>query len=684
MHTLYLNILGPFQCRDAGGANIDLPTRRAEAIIAYLAVKAGREQSRDMLATLLWEDKTNDQARANLRQTLSRLRRALPEAAAACLIVEPTRISLCPEAARIDVVAFETLAVAGTPETLEQAAEIYRGLLLEGFVGCGHAYEDWLSAERRRLEELAQNVLERLLEHYVVSGAVDRGIQIALRLLALDPLQEGVHRTLMRLYFYQDRIGAACQQYELCRVVLAEALDVTPSHETERLHTKILGKVPAKLAVAGGGPERELDTLPERDTLIELASKGRARRREELLHLASIAVLPFAVQKEERAQEYLGEGMAEDIITELGRFPDLCVLSPTTTLSYRSASVTAAEIGTELGTRYVISGSIRAYDGQFRVTARLIESATDRQIWAERYRADSSDMGQLQDELICGIVGPLAGQIESAELQDTRRRRPEDWRAIDYWHRGWHALRRMDSEAIRAARLHFERALEIDPGFARAYVGLASANLSEWFCYSWNHWVFARDEALDYARKAIELDRTDYRAHCMLGMAELYRKDYELARQRLTRVLKLNPNDADMLAHVSFAMALIGEHDLAVNCGRNALRLSPHHPEWYEAFIGVAFFAAGLYEEAIETMAMAPEALCVTPAYIAASYAHLGRATEASMYRQTVYRHYRTQLARGDFTEETTCINWLLSLDPFQNSVDARHYEDGLRKAGFE
>jgi hypothetical protein len=210
------------------------------------------------------------------------------------------------------------------------------------------------------------------------------------------------------------------------------------------------------------------------------------------------------------------------------------------------------------------------------------------------------------------------------------------------------------------------------------------AHLNEWACFSWNHWFFLHREALDLARRAVELDDRDHRAHCILGLAQLYGHDYQGARRQLLKALELNPNDADVLAHASVAMALIGDHDLAVETGRSALRLAPHHPEWYAAFAGIALFSAHLHEEAIETMAPAPEALCNTPAFIAAAHAHLGHARDCAGHRETVYRHYRRQLARGGFPAATSCIDWLLMMDPFQRSADVEHYAEGLRKAGFE
>ena len=134
---------------------------------------------------------------------------------------------------------------------MERAADLYRGALLEGFADCGEAFEEWLLAERRRLDETLHEILRRLLDHYVVTGAIDRAIQVALRLIALDPLQESVHRALIRLYMYQDRVGAALDQYRRCRDVLERELGVPPDPETERLRAELSKLLPDAGSRAG-------------------------------------------------------------------------------------------------------------------------------------------------------------------------------------------------------------------------------------------------------------------------------------------------------------------------------------------------------------------------------------------------------------------------------------------------
>ena len=163
-------------------------------------------------------------------------------------------VAVRPDGLEVDVLRFERLVADGTPETLEGAVGLYRGPLLHDLDGCGEEFDDWLGTERRRLDEMLQQALQRLLEHYEVTGAIDRAIQVALRLLASDPMQESVHRSLIRLYMYQDRVGSALDQYRRCRELLARELGVEPAPETESLRAQLLQLVPAEPAGDQGLP----------------------------------------------------------------------------------------------------------------------------------------------------------------------------------------------------------------------------------------------------------------------------------------------------------------------------------------------------------------------------------------------------------------------------------------------
>src|SRR5262249_8915416 len=195
-------VLGGFHVRRSAGVGLALPLK-AQALLAYLAVRPGQRHPRDKLTALLWGGRPEAQARDSLRHTLGALRKALDTPDARAVIAEGQSFALEPAAVGIDVVSFERHVASGTPQALETAAAPYQGDLLEG-IGVSEArFEEWLLAERERLRELALEALAKLLGHQLRVGVTDRAIQTATRLLALDPLQETVHRTLMRLYVQQ-------------------------------------------------------------------------------------------------------------------------------------------------------------------------------------------------------------------------------------------------------------------------------------------------------------------------------------------------------------------------------------------------------------------------------------------------------------------------------------------------
>src|SRR5262249_14033249 len=216
MSDLQISLLGGLQARLASGAPIALPGRKSHALLGYLALRPGVAHPRDKLATLLWPEASDGRARHSLRQLLLELRRALASAAASCLVESSSTVALVAGAVEVDVPRFERLVAEGTPESLAQAAALYGGDLLEGVSVGQSPFEEWLLSERERLHELALEALAKLLAHQSGVGALDAAVQTAVRLLALDPLQEAVHRAQMRLFMRQGRRAAALRQYQGC------------------------------------------------------------------------------------------------------------------------------------------------------------------------------------------------------------------------------------------------------------------------------------------------------------------------------------------------------------------------------------------------------------------------------------------------------------------------------------
>jgi predicted ATPase/DNA-binding SARP family transcriptional activator len=249
---LKLTLLGGFQAQPVAGAPLVLPTRKTQALLAYLALPLGQAHPREKLAGLLWGDMADAQARGNLRHALSRIRKALPKAAQRGVVFDGPSVALDPSVVDVDVARFERLVADGRPAALEQLAGLYRGDLLAGLALAEPSFEEWLTSERERLHELAIQGLGHLLAHQQKAGAAEPAVQTGLRLLALDPLQEPIHRTVMRLYARLGRREAALRQYQLCADALKRELSTQPDAETTQLYQEILSSRPIRPKPAEG------------------------------------------------------------------------------------------------------------------------------------------------------------------------------------------------------------------------------------------------------------------------------------------------------------------------------------------------------------------------------------------------------------------------------------------------
>jgi DNA-binding SARP family transcriptional activator/ABC-type cobalamin/Fe3+-siderophores transport system ATPase subunit len=240
MARLILTLLGGFRARLDPVAPLALPTRKAQALLAYLALPPGSAHPRDKLASLLWGSTLETTARTSLRQTLYALRKSLRDADPQPLAVDGETVALDSNAVTVDVREFELRAAEATPSALAEAAALYQGDFLEGLAVQEQPFEDWLLGHRERLREVSLKALARLLAHQRAAGSTDSAVQTALRLVALDPLQEPVHRALMQLYAETGRRGSALRQYQVCVATLQQELRTEPEAETKALYHGIL------------------------------------------------------------------------------------------------------------------------------------------------------------------------------------------------------------------------------------------------------------------------------------------------------------------------------------------------------------------------------------------------------------------------------------------------------------
>jgi len=240
--------------------------------------------------------------------------------------------------------------MASKPEQLEQAIDLYRGDLLDGFSLDGEQFEDWLRVERERLRNLAVAALEKLIKRYAASEDHARCVQAATRLLALEPLREDIHRVLMMSYASQGRFTLALKQYELCRDALQRELDVQPEPVTQSLYENLRVR---RVKAGKSSIDTQDPTSSRTARLLEMQS---AMRRQLELAPAfsdvpvlpdrpSVAIMPFDCELDNADQKYFAGGLTEDITTGLTKFHELFVIDTRSSQAVRELTVDMREIG---------------------------------------------------------------------------------------------------------------------------------------------------------------------------------------------------------------------------------------------------------------------------------------------------------------------------------------------------
>jgi adenylate cyclase len=404
----------------------------------------------------------------------------------------------------------------------------------------------------------------------------------------------------------------------------------------------------------------ELGALPERPAAAPSRSSA----------LPSIAVLPFTNMGGDPEQDYFADGITEDLITELSRFQELRVIARNSVMTYRGKAVRVQEVGHDLGVRYVLEGSVRRAGARVRITAQLIDAATGHHLWAERFDRDLADIFDVQDEVTSRIVVTLAGKLEESERRRARSLQTENLEAYDCVLRGRELWFRFTAEANREARRLYEKAIELDPDYARAYASLAWTYLTEHD----ERWGDPEDKplerALEIARRGVVVNPASHSNHLALGQVCLAKGLHDEALEAFETAITLNPNDADGYVFLAETLSFAGRPEEAIDLIGKAQRLNPVS-RWYAWQLAGAFYVARRYEDAVTALRKGRPLVAMGYRWLAVAYGQLGREQDAKAAAEEYLR--RTP----DFS-----IAHHLETMPFQHAEDREHYVEGLRKAG--
>jgi|TARA_A100001037_G_scaffold40533_2_gene31602 adenylate cyclase len=414
--------------------------------------------------------------------------------------------------------------------------------------------------------------------------------------------------------------------------------------------------VQAYFVIKGQGGVRYLQQAEAPQVAVEKAESG------------SLAIMLFKSLSTDEEQAYFCEGFSEDLIAALSRFRSLTVVSGNASFSYRDKQMSPKAIGKELGVRYILDGSVRKLGKKMRITTSLTNAQDESTVWSEKFDTTIDDIFDTQDEIIETIVATIAGKVEVNEAKRVSNARPENLTAYDMVLQGLEYHRRSNltrSEASKALEL-FEKAIETDPTYARAYAWRACSlsNAAGWDPESYpENWF---DICHASATRALELDPDDHEANRIMGAISLFLRDFDLARHHHDRAEELCPSDSYILGKNAEMRLYLGNPEEGLEKVTWAMRINPFCPDdllekdgkcryWLEDFDGALASFKKMRTESRDGLF-----------YSAATFKKLGREEEAL-----------DMLRRGIRLADVS-IETFVESQPFQDQARNRELQEVL------
>ncbi len=573
---VHLSVLGRFEVSRADQP-VMLQAKKAQALLAFLAVEYPAVVNRENIATLLWSHTGDDRARHNVRQALSHIRQHVGPV----VLSEGEGLRLDPARCNSDVLRFKAGTDAGDAATLADCLKLYRGELLEGFHLRAPEFDDWLRDAREHLRKSACHVIERLAEILISEGRDSEAERVLYRRLAIDPACEKAHRALMELFARTNRRSDALRQFQVCADALLRELGATPCDETIAVHDRI---------------RHGRNTTPEPPASASAPLPPLAQGTEGPV----VAVLPFDNLSGEE-DLYLADGIAEDLTTALSCFHDLEVIARGSSFMYRGQEVPENEIATALGADFLVRGSVRRAGGKVRIGVQLLDGARSRLVWGHQYEREIVDVFEIQNEIVSTLVSTLVGRVEKVLLNRVRSVPMERLASYDLLLKGKFHHHLFTPEDCRLCIDLFDQAIDRDPQYALAHAWLA-CGLGQAMVHHLGDQSELVDRSQAAAERGLELDENESECHRVLAQNHLIRGNLPRALWHQERALFLNPNDDRSICAMGEILTFAGRAAEGEEWVRKSLRLNPYHPQRYWTHLARALLHRGCHEEALTVL----------------------------------------------------------------------------------
>jgi len=663
---LSLRVLEGFALEDAGGRSIAIANRKACALFAYLSMSQSPSETRERLAGLLWSDSGEEQARASLRQCVKQLRSALDEAGFTGFRADRHDLALTGSGLSLDLYQIDEALSRGqvSPRLLEGTVSPDR--ILYGFEGLDQSFASWLHVVRQNWHDRLVDLLQKLQNRPEHDAPTMR--DAALALVNLDPTHEEAQRRLIRHYADEGNTAAALRQYKLLWELLDDEYDMEPSEETQALIVEIKSgryvatRTSAALTVIGSAVAAREKVQPE---------------------LPVIGVSTFVPAGPSDHENYLIEGFRREIIASLVRFREWIVVEDVRRLPDPDKSDQTSFERPRSPVGYHLEGIFQEQSAKVRLVITLKELASRRYIWSEQILLTLENWFDAQQDIVRRIAVALNVYLSVERLDRISGRPDVSLDVYDRWLRGQELTLEWRPEAHARAREIFKSVIDETPHFGRAVSSLVQLENAAPLVHPGTFRSKERcEENVRLARRAVQIDPLDSRAHLCLGWAYAINGQFDVAEIHFALACDLNHNDSWTLVSSALGWAFCDRIDVAQRLSEQALSLGlvPSKSHWgYQATIK---FLSADYEGCVEATVYADGALHNLSAWKTSALYHIGRQSEAEeearQFLDLIRRHWSGPSPVADHH----IAEWLLQCFPIKNHATWRQLRDGLRAAG--
>jgi DNA-binding SARP family transcriptional activator/tetratricopeptide (TPR) repeat protein len=666
---LSVSLVGRFGLR-LNGRPIELRTRKAAAVLGYLALSDTKHESRERLVGLLWSRSDEQKARASLRQVVRELRSVLEQAGFGGFIAERLMVGVDIGQVEVDIESVLQQAANERVHPLLLDAPALDERLLEGMDDLDPSFRVWVLAKRQTVHER----LMRSLEAGLIGANVPRDTKkkFAAAIVNLDPTHEHACRYLMLAHAEEGDTAGALRIYKSLWDLLDRDYGMEPSPATEELVASI------KLGIFEAPADRGGNARNGKLAARGINAAGHHPVADALSKAAVKTVLvlrPFAMHGVDDDHSHLVQGFSQHLAACLVRFrewsvvdrlPDAVKLPAAGAAPQYCIETTAYQAGTEIN-----------------IVMVLRDEASGIYVWSECFRLGLSNWFDAQQRIIRRIATSLNVQLSTERLMRLAREPDVSLDLHDRWLRGQSLHYKYDAESWQRAVTIFRDAIRENPTFSPCYSSLVQMNNVEHFIHPGLFRELDKVKAtLELAKRSVQLDPVDSRAHLCCGWSYVMALREAEAVPHLELACELNDNDPWTLLSSAACYAFSGSIDQARFWSEQSMALSPATPYLAWGYHGIIRFLCGDYAGALEVIDRAEGLIKTLPAWRAAALFHLGKTEQAREEAQRFLNGIRSFWVGSSAPTDQAIMRWALQAHPISVRERWEALRDGLRGAG--